>query len=135
MGQNNQNNIQNNNNMNKINNNNVNSLNMNFIRKFHKPNIKDSVFLSIEQDSKCIDNNEINQIKNIIQTKYSTFSQNPVHLSDSISEAIKNSLQGEWFVFVSDASKDISFSISTVSEDELLIIKMGNSRFHIARIK
>ena len=122
--------------MNNINGNKNNNSNMNYIRKSHKPKKEDSVCFSIEQDSNSIDKNESNQIKNIIQVKYSTYFQNPnKFLSDSISEELKNHLQGEWFVFISDASKNISFSISTVSESDFLILKMGNSRFHIAKIK
>ena len=65
----------------------------------------------------------------------SSFNEDKI-LSDSICEGIKSKLQGEWFVFVSDANqKNLNFNISTVSQNDLLIIRLGQTRFQIAKIK
>ena len=120
---------------NNIPNNNMNLMTANFKRKCHIPEEGKSIVCSIENESNAIDRNETNVIKNIIQMKYSSFSENPGFLSDFISEELKKKLKGEWFVFVSDARQNIPFIISTLSEKDYLIIKFGNSKFHIAKIK
>ena len=127
-----------NNNQNNINQNLFNYKNMNFQRKIHKPKEVEIIKVSSEQDTPSIDRNEMNVIKNIVQVKYSLFmnnNKNPFFLSESISEEIKNQLEGEWFVFVSDNKQNISFNISTVSKTDFLIIGVGNSIFRIAKIK
>ena len=90
----------------------------------------------VNQDSQSIDKNEVNSIKNIIQLAYSNSqSYDGYYLSDIIIDGIKKKLGGEWFIFISDEAKDISFSVSTVSETDFLILKLGKSIFRIAKVK
>ena len=123
------------NNQNNINNYYNNNIIMNFQRKSHKPEKDASIICLIEKEPSTIDKNEINIIKNIIQIQYTSYFQKKKILSDSIAEEIKKKLQGEWFVFASNAEDNLYFRISTVDKNNFLIIKIGNSRFHIARIK
>ena len=106
---------------------------MNFQRKKHIPKSDESVICSVIKDG-AIDKNEVNTIKNIVQCSYSK-NNNSKSLSDMIAEEICAKLQGEWFVFVCAIDQDIPFTISTVNSSDFLIIKMGSSKFIIARIK
>ena len=137
---NNQNNNMNNNQMNMINNQKHNNANNNnqkthFQRKRHVPNLENSIMCTVNQDSPSIDKNEVNAIKNIIQIAYSNFQNNNGNLSDIIIEHIKKKLGGEWFIFICDEGKDISFTVSTVSDTDFLILKLGKSIFKIAKVK
>ena len=133
------NNIMNNNNMNNNNmNNNQKNQVMNFTRRIYRLNNDNdaSVMCIVEQNSESIDKNEVNEIKNIVQISYTTAITDPsLVLSDCISEQLKQKLQGDWFVFVSEVGKKIDYCISTVSASDFLIIKLGTSRFVIAKIQ
>ena len=135
------------NNMNIQNNNNNNNLNMmnpnmgkknkmqNFERKRHHPNLELSIISSVTQESQSIDKNETNLIKNIIQIEYSNSNKTHEFLSEIITEKIKRKLGGEWFIYICEQNQNISFSISTVSDSDFLIIKVGTSLFKIAKVK
>ena len=133
----------NNNNQNMNNNNQImnnmdnNNQVKNFKRTIYKTKVGDmSVLCSVQQHSELIDKNEVNEIKNIIQVNYTAIGHDQkIILSDLISNQLKQKLQGEWFVFVSDVGKNVDFSISTVSKSGFLIIKIGNSQFIIAKIR
>ena len=90
---------------------------------------------NVYQDSQSIDKNEVNSIKNVVQVAYSNFQGNHGFLSDIIIEGIKRKLGGEWFIFICEEGKDISFSVSTVSDTDFLILKLGKSIFKIAKVK
>ena len=142
--------MQNNNNQNMMMNNqannqmnfngNQNNLNLkninNYSRKKYAPNNNDSVYCTVEQNNSSIDPNEVNEIKNIIQLTYvSFFSDNDTYLSDLICEEIKKRFDGEWFVFVCNINDDFNFSFSTISNNEILILKFGTTKISIAKIK
>ena len=100
----------------------------------------ESVLCIVKQESNSIDRNEVNEIKNIIQLRYSASLNNEMenknfYLSDLVCSDIKKKLQGEWFVFVSEDNQNIPFCISTVSESEFLILTIGKSSFKVAKIK
>ena len=118
---------------------NNNNMNFQFERKKHKPNNNnESVICIVNQESNSIDRNEVNEIKNIVQLRYSSFINDDSEknfLSDLVCHDIKKKLQGEWFVFVSDAGQRIPFSISTVSDSEFLDLIIGKTSFRVARIK
>ena len=115
------------------------NMNIHFERKRHIPNNNnESVLCLVKQESNSIDRNEINEIKNIVQLRYSASFNNPndqFYLSDLICNDIKKKLQGEWFVFVSEIGQNIPFCISTVSESEYLILTVGKTFFKVAKIK
>ena len=141
MNNNNQNMNNNNQNMNNYNQNmnNMDNNNQakNFKRTIYKTKVGDmSVMCAVQQYSELIDKNEVNEIKNIIQINYTAIGHDQkIILSDIISNQLKQKLQGEWFVFVSDVGKNVDFSISTVSKSGFLIIRIGNSQFIIAKIR
>ena len=129
MGQDNQNNMKNNNM------NNINIQSMNYQRTKHKPNLGGSIISVCAQESQTIDKNETNTIKNIIQVAYSNSENSQNFLSDLITQEIKQKLGGEWFVFICNANQNISLNISTISDTDYLIFKLGTSIFKIAKIK
>ena len=116
------------------NNNNNNNSNSNHQIKKHKPEINENCVFSIEKMSKSIDKNETNKIKTILESNYDLL-ESGQYLSDVFSAKIKKRLPGEWFVFVSNKKDNISLNISALSEDDYLIICLGNTKFQIARIK
>ena len=107
----------------------------NFKRKRHHPNLELSIISSVTQESQSIDKNETNLIKNIIQIEYSNSNKTHEFLSEIITEKIKRKLGGEWFIYICEQNQNISFSISTVSDSDFLIIKVGTSLFKIAKVK
>ena len=107
----------------------------NFKRKRHHPNLELSIISSVIQESQSIDKNETNLIKNIIQIEYSNSNKTHEFLSEIITEKIKRKLGGEWFIYICEQNQNISFSISTVSDSDFLIIKVGTSLFKIAKVK
>ena len=120
---------------NQMNNNNYKKMKItNFKRKRHQPNLELSIASFIIQESQSIDKNEANLIKNIIQVSYSNTNKNE-YLSEIITERIRRKLGGEWFIYICEQSQNTSFSISTVSDSDFLIIKLGTSLFKIAKIK
>ena len=144
---NNQMNINNNNFMNNQINNNNNQMNyqmgnnykkdkmMEFKRKRYHPNLELSIMSIIVQEPQSIDKNELNEIKRIIQIEYSNSNKIQGYLSDIITEKIKKKLGGEWFIFICDEKENIPFSISTISDSDFLILKLGSALFKIAKIK
>ena len=127
-----------NNNMNSPNNNNM-QMNNNMLnkgeykRKRHNPDKNMSIVLTVVQDL-GLDKNEVNLIKNIVQQCYSSIDKKNF-LSDYISFALKKKLKGEWFVFVCNANEEFSLGISVIPDTGYLILKLGNSKIQIARIK
>ena len=81
-----------------------------------------------------LDKNEVNSIKNIVQMCYSSIDQTHF-LSDYISLSLKKKLKGEWFVFVCNANEEFPLCISVIPDTLYLILKLGNSKIQIARIK
>ena len=118
-------------NMNQMNNNMFN--NGDYNRKRHIPHKDMSIVPTVLQDS-GLDKNEVNSIKNIVQLCYSSIRQNEF-LSDFISKSLKQQLKGEWFVFACNADGEFPFCISAIPEEGYLIIKLGDSKIQIARIK
>jgi hypothetical protein len=133
------NNNQNGNNMNNNFQNNNNNNNEDFMRIKHMPiKTDDDLYESIIENNIIFNNNEINEIKTIIETEYSSFVQynsEDNYLSDLICEKLKDTFGGEWLVFVSNANDLLSFSISNYSNYETLLLRFGNSRIQIAKIK
>ena len=143
MYSNNQMNYQNNNQMNQYqkqsynNNISLNNQNKNNKSKIYPLKIHNYI-CSIEKESKFIDRNETNAIKNIIQLNlcnYKYLVDKNISLSDSIADNIKRKLSGEWFVFVLNKNKSISLNLSSITENDFLIFNIGNENIKIARIK
>ena len=44
-------------------------------------------------------------------------------------------MTGEWFVFTRQDGDDLNFCISTIPDDNYLVVKLGKTRFQIARIQ
>ena len=108
----------------------------NYQRNHYNPKEEGSIMSVIEKSTNLIDKNETNEINTIVQQIYSLFlsNKNPTeYISDVITTKIKHKIHGEWFVLVSN--KDIPFSFSTISESDILVIKIGKTRFFIAKIK
>jgi uncharacterized protein (DUF885 family) len=137
----NQNNVQNMNQNNQVfNNNNNNQMNLpsNYQREHYKTSEEGSIMSIIERSPSLIDKNEINEIVTIVQQIYSSFLSNSnqaEYISDVISSKIKHKIHGEWFVLVSESSKNIPFNFSTISESDILTIKIGKTKFYIAKLK
>ena len=137
----NQNNMQNMNQNNQVfNNNNNNQMNLpsNYQREHYKTSEEGSIMSIIERSPSLIDKNEINEIVTIVQQIYSSFLSNSnqaEYISDVISSKIKHKIHGEWFVLVSESSKNIPFNFSTISESDILTIKIGKTKFYIAKLK
>jgi len=134
------NNYQNGNNKNNNFQNNNNNNNQNYMRIKHMPNQVDDDFYEciIENISPIFNSNEINEIKTIVETEYASFLQYTLednYLSDLISEKIKDKFEGEWLVLVSNANDNLTFSISNYSNSETLMLRLGNTRIQIAKIK
>lgn len=105
-----------------------------FQRKIHKPKISDKT-IRTHVISKCssIDQNELNEIKSIVTLAYSRCE---LPLSDKICNEIKKKLTGTWFVFVSDCiNEPPKFSLSCVSDSEILKIKLEDTMIQICRIQ
>ena len=110
----------------------------NYQRKHYKTTEEDRIFSTIENISSIIDKNEVSEINTIVQQIYVSFlsSNNQTEfISDVISKKIKHKLHGEWFVLVSESNKNIPFNFSTISESDILTIKIGKTKFYIAKIK
>ena len=126
--------INNNQNMIKQNNNlnmNKSNDNKNFKRKIHKPNFDGSIIAKINQIG-SINRNEANQILYIIETSQPKGNSNL--LTNTISSQLKKQFKGEWFVLVSDINQNLVLNISTLNENDYLIIQMGKSLFKIAKL-
>ena len=105
-----------------------------FKEKRHKPELGSSFLCSIIKYSNIIDRNESNIIKSIVEKSYVTLIDfEKQSLSSIINNKIKEKLGGKWFVFVNKIDQPISFNISFISED-LLIMKIGGSVFKIAKL-
>ena len=137
----NQNNMPNMNQNNQVfNNNNNNQMNppSNYQREHYKTSEEGSILSTIEKSPSLIDKNEVNEIITIVQQIYSSFlsSNNPQeYISDVISTKIKHKIHGEWFVLVSETDKKIPFNFSTISDSDILTIKIGKTTFDIAKLK
>ena len=110
----------------------------NYQRKHYKTTEESSIFSTIEKIPSTIDKNEVSEIYTIVQQIYASFlsSNNQTEfISDVISKKIKHKLHGEWFVLVSESNKNIPFNFSTISESDILTIKIGKTKFYIAKIK
>ena len=101
----------------------------------YKPDLCSSYLCSISNYSSIIDRNESNIIKNLVEHSYVTSAKSEdKSLSSIINEIIKEKLGGKWFVFVNKINRPISFNISFISDSDLLIMKIGNSEFSIAKL-
>ena len=80
-----------------------------------------------------IDQNEYNIIIGCAKNSYS---RQEIPLSENVGRAIKKSLNGEWFVFVSEAGgKSLDFSLSTVADNDYLSFSIGKTLFQVVRLK
>ena len=103
--------------------------------KRHKPELSSSYRCSIINYSSTIDRNESNIIKSIVEFSYVTTKEfEKQSLSSIINEKIKGKLGGKWFVFVYKIDQPILFNISYISYSDLLIIRIGDSEFKIAKL-
>ena len=102
-------------------------------------NKKEYIRPLIIQESTLIDKRETEEIYNIIQQIYTyKFSNNKndhEYLSEMISQKIKQKINGEWLVFISDSDKNIHLGFSTVSNSDFLIIDLDKTRFRIMKLK
>ena len=103
----------------------------------HTPNIPETTFFcKVESSPQAFDKNEINEIRSIIETFYTSFNiKSSDSISELISDAIKNKLGGEWFVIAQSLDQKLSFIISSVSDSDIIEFKIGNSKFKVAKIR
>ena len=95
-----------------------------------------TIFCSEETTDLSIDRNEMNIIRNIIETIYTIYNGNVKEtLSELVSKEIKKKLGGEWFVIAYSQKQKLFFNISSVSDSNLIKLKIGESKFQIAKIK
>ena len=95
-----------------------------------------TIFCSEETTDLSIDRNEMNIIRNIIETIYTIYNGNVKEtLSELVSKEIKKKLGGEWFVIVHSQKQKLYYNISTVSNTNIIKLKIGESKFQIAKIK
>ena len=107
--------------------------------KRHIPNQVDNDLYEciLENNSSIFNNNEINEIKTIVETEYAKLLLYNLedNLSDLISEKIKDKFGGEWVILASNANDNLTFSISNYTNSETLLLRLGNTRIQIAKIK
>ena len=98
----------------------------------------ETILCSTEFVPRGVDKNDVNEIRRIIELKYTSFNEKGnTTISELISEEIKKNFGGEWFVFAYNMNLEpkLPFTISSVSKSDILKFRMGESIFQIARIK
>lgn len=103
--------------------------------KRHRPNYSlNPKFIEFAKGS-GIDNNEYNKIVSAAQKAYNEGKTDKHTLSFKTGREIKNTLNGQWFVFVSEKGKKYDFALSTVADNDYLTFSIGNSLFQVCRLK
>ena len=103
--------------------------------KRHKPNLTvEPKFVELAKGS-GIDQNEYDKIVSAAKKAYEESKYDKQTLSFKAGREIKNSLNGAWFVFVSEKEKMFDFSLSTVADNDYLTFTIGNSMFQVCRLK
>lgn len=103
--------------------------------KRHKPNLSiNPTFVELAK-GRGIDQNEYNSIVGAAKKVYEESKNDNKTLSLKAGREIKNALNGEWFIFVSEKGKKYDFSLSTVANDDYLAFSLGDSMFQICRLK
>ena len=103
--------------------------------KRHKPDLlinPDFVELAKGQG---IDQNEYEKIVNAAKKAYDESKYDKQTLSFKTGREIRNALNGQWFVFVSEKGKKFDFSLSTVADNDFLTFSIGSSLFQVCRLK
>ena len=98
--------------------------------------IDETIYFKEESKNQIVDRNEMNIIRNIIEILYSSCNdQSSYILSELICNEIKKKLGGEWFVLAQGQNDKLSFNISSVSNTNIIKIKIGESRIQIGKLK
>jgi hypothetical protein len=98
--------------------------------------IDETIYFKEESKNQIVDRNEMNIIRNIIEILYSSCNdQSSDTLSELICDQIKKKLGGEWFVMAQGQDEKLSFNISSVSNTNIIKIRIGESRIHIGKLK
>jgi hypothetical protein len=101
----------------------------------HKPNFSvNPIFVELEKGT-GIDQNEYNKIVTAAKKAYEEVKTDRQNLSFKIGKEIKNTLNGQWFVFVSEKGKKYDFSLSTVASNDHLTFSIGDTLFQVCRLK
>ena len=98
--------------------------------------IEQTIFFKEESTNQVVDRNELNIIRGIIEVFYSSFNeQSSETLSELICKEIKRKLGGEWFVMALSPKEKLCFTMSPVSNTNIIKLKIGESRIQIAKLK
>ena len=103
--------------------------------KRHKPNYSINPNFVELAKGKGIDQNEYNTIISAAKKAYEESKNDRQTLSFKAGREIKNTLNGQWFVFVSEKGKKFDFSLSTVASNDYLTFSIGNSMFQVCRLR
>ena len=101
----------------------------------HRPNFTTEPKFVEYVKGKGIDQNEYDKIVGAAQKAYKEGKHDKQNLSFKAGREIKNSLGGQWFVFVSEKGKKFDFSLSTVASNDFLTFSIGDTMFQVCRLK
>ena len=103
--------------------------------KRHKPDFSvNPNFVELAKGT-GIDQNEYDKIVGAAKKAYEEGKTDRQTLSFKTGREIKNTLNGHWFVFVSEIGKKYDFSLSTVASNDYLTFSIGNTLFQVCRLK
>ena len=103
--------------------------------KRHKPNFcVQPNFIELARGN-GIDKNEYDKIVNAAKKAYDESRNDTQTVSFKTGREIKNTLNGQWFVFVSEKGKKFDFSLSSVASSDYLTFTIGSTLFQVCRLR
>ena len=103
--------------------------------KRHKPNFcTQPNFIELARGN-GIDKNEYDKIVTAARKAYDESRNDTQTISFKTGREIKNTLNGQWFVFVSEKGKKFDFSLSSVASSDYLTFTIGSTLFQVCRLR
>ena len=103
--------------------------------KRHKPVFSENPPFVLLGKGQGIDQNEYDKIIKAAQKSYEEGKHDRQTLSFKTGREIRNTLNGQWFVFVSEKGKKFDFALSTVVDNDFLSFSIGTTMFQVCRLK